>query len=494
MKRITQYITLFILLFSVTSCNDWLDVTPASQVPEEDQFKDEPGFRQALIGCYIGLASETLYGKNLSWYVLDVQDGKYDLYPSAQVYPMAAYQYKHVRATPIIDAVWLNAYNIIANANNALKFIEKRSNVLDPISYKVIKGELLAIRAMLHFDLMRIYGYGNLASRTDKETKLTIPYVKEYKKETTEQLSYKKTIDLIVADLKEALDLLKEEDPVTKKHTDDYYDNLNDDGFYSDRTYRLNYFAVKALLARVYMWEGSDASLLLARQEALDVIEDGEKVDLYTWVTNDGISTDLILSTEHIASLNVLTLSDKISGYFKLNFTDTDYEQIKLSEEGVQNIFDESGTGSNADFRGSSKMLYPASNGYYVPLKLAQDRAISGTNCLNRIPLVRISEMYLIVAETYLKGTDVNTTEAAKYLTTLRENRSNFIDISGYTRDQLLTCLTNEYRREFLCEGVTFLYFKRIGEINIPNLSTPMSDETYVWPYPETEAVMGLVQ
>ena len=83
MKRITQYITLFILFFSVTSCNDWLDVTPASQVPEEDQFKDEPGFRQALIGCYIGMASETLYGKNLSWYVLDVQDGKYDLYPSA---------------------------------------------------------------------------------------------------------------------------------------------------------------------------------------------------------------------------------------------------------------------------------------------------------------------------------------------------------------------------------------------------------------------------
>lgn len=61
----------------------------------------------------------------------------------------------------------------------------------------------------------------------------------------------------------------------------------------------------------------SDASLLLAREEAKKVIEEGEKVNLYTWVTNDNISSNLILSTEHIASLNVLTLSDKISGYFK---------------------------------------------------------------------------------------------------------------------------------------------------------------------------------
>ncbi|MFR7808304.1 MAG: hypothetical protein ACLU4N_02875 [Butyricimonas faecihominis] len=48
------------------------------------------------------------------------------------------------------------------------------------------------------FDMMRLYGYGNLAGRTDKSTKLTVPYVTDYDKEMTPQLSYDQTIELIV--------------------------------------------------------------------------------------------------------------------------------------------------------------------------------------------------------------------------------------------------------------------------------------------------------
>jgi len=494
MKRIINSITLFVFLVSICACNDWLDETPPSQIPEEEQFKDETGFRQALIGCYIGMAKETLYGKNLTWYALELQDPKYVQNTMADWAPMATYSYKNSKAVSILENVWLEAYNIIANVNNALKFMETKASVLNPISYKVIKGELLAIRAMLHFDLMRLYGYGNLGERSDKDSKLTIPYVKDYSKELTAQKSYKETINLIIADLTAAIDLLKEEDPVTGKHDASYYASLNEDGFYNDRTWRLNYFAVKALLARVYMWEGSDASLLLARQEALDVIEEGEKAGLYTWVTNETIGTNLILSTEHIASLNVLTLSDKILDYFKLTPASTDYDVIMLSEESMNSIFSEEGEGSNADFRASVKMLYPSSNGNYVPLKLSQNGTTAASGSLNRIPLVRISEMFLIVAETYLKGTDVNTGTAAQYLTTLREKRSNFINISTYSQEQLLTCLTNEYRREFLCEGISFLYFKRIGAEVLPSSVTTMSDAAYVWPYPAIEFEMGLVQ
>lgn len=88
---------------------------------------------------------------------------------------MGTYQYTTERALAVLGSVWQKAYNVIANANNALKFIDKRQGVLDPVSYRMIKGELLAIRGMLHFDLMRLYGYGNLANRTDKSTRLTIP-------------------------------------------------------------------------------------------------------------------------------------------------------------------------------------------------------------------------------------------------------------------------------------------------------------------------------
>ena len=59
------------MLCTMVACDSWLDTTPPSQVPEEDQFDDEFGFRQALIGCYIGMADVDLYGKQLTWYSVD---------------------------------------------------------------------------------------------------------------------------------------------------------------------------------------------------------------------------------------------------------------------------------------------------------------------------------------------------------------------------------------------------------------------------------------
>lgn len=351
MKTIIINIVLCAMLCTMVACDSWLDTTPPSQVPEEDQFDNEFGFRQALIGCYIGMADVDLYGKQLTWYSVEMQSGQYTIHTQAQVYAMGTYQYTTERALAVLGSVWQKAYNVIANANNALKFIDKRQGVLDPVSYRMIKGELLAIRGMLHFDLMRLYGYGNLANRTDKSTRLTIPYVTDYDKEMTLQQTYDKTIELVIKDLTDALELLDDE-PITGKHPEDYYDALNDDGFFNDRTFRLNYFAVKALLARMYMWEGSNASIALARQEALDVIREGERLGLYQWITTDVVSTDPIHSTEHITSLNIPAFTDRLSDYFLYNFLEgTEYNAIKLSEGGLGNIYYETGTGENADYR-----------------------------------------------------------------------------------------------------------------------------------------------
>lgn len=37
---------LCVILCTMVACDSWLDTTPPSQVPEEDQFDDEFGFRQ----------------------------------------------------------------------------------------------------------------------------------------------------------------------------------------------------------------------------------------------------------------------------------------------------------------------------------------------------------------------------------------------------------------------------------------------------------------
>ena len=100
------------------------------------------------------------------------------------------------------------------------------------------------------------------------------------------------------------------------------------------------------------MWEGSNASIALARQEALDVIREGERLGLYQWITTDVVSTDPIHSTEHITSLNIPAFTDRLTDYYLYNFLEgTAYEAIKLSEDNLLNIYQETGSGENADYR-----------------------------------------------------------------------------------------------------------------------------------------------
>ena len=51
----------------VVSCNAWLDVTPENAIADDDLFSTGFGYRNALNGIYTNLASDELYGKQLSW-------------------------------------------------------------------------------------------------------------------------------------------------------------------------------------------------------------------------------------------------------------------------------------------------------------------------------------------------------------------------------------------------------------------------------------------
>ncbi|MBR6495878.1 MAG: hypothetical protein IKT28_02045, partial [Rikenellaceae bacterium] len=55
------------LLVSLASCDNWFDVTPSTQNPEDDQFSTEAGFKHALTGCYINLVTSNVYVSGLTF-------------------------------------------------------------------------------------------------------------------------------------------------------------------------------------------------------------------------------------------------------------------------------------------------------------------------------------------------------------------------------------------------------------------------------------------
>ncbi len=496
MKNIIKTIVLSLSLV-FASCSSWLDVTPPSQIREEAQFSSVDGFQQALIGCYIGMTDEMLYGRALSWSTIELMAGQFvPLQGSTNNdYSISTYNYTSSNAVSYINGIWSKAYNVIANVNNALKYIEINKNVLDNINYQMIKGELLSIRAFMHFDLMRLYGVGKLGSRTDVTSKFAIPYVTTLSKEMTPQLSYKQTIDLLVADLDNAIKLL-EIDPVTKIQPASYYADVNIDGFYSNRQQRLNYYATSLLLAKVYMWEGSSASIAKALTLANKVIADSESKGLVTWATSTSVTDDVLMKSEHLMSLSTQNLTSKTADFFKLVIiAASDIKAQYVSYDRMMSIYEASGIGST-DYRFSKLFIQNsvtlAGNNAFTPLKYYGTGSAQTTK--NFIPLMRIPEAYYIAAECYVKQTTPDITNALTLLNTVRQKRGITTDLSGLTASAVMNEIVKEYAKEFYCEGAMFFLYKRLGMESIPNYTQTATDAIYVLPYPATELQMGRKQ
>ena len=99
------------------------------------------------------------------------------------------------------------------------------------------------------------------------------------------------------------------------------------------------------------------------------------------------------------------------------------------------------------------------------------------------IPLIRVTEMYYIIAETA-----VDETEALEALNIVLFNRG-VKELEDKT--QLTVMLRDEYRREFFGEGQLFFYYKRL---NVPvlhsyseNIDLEMDAAKYVVPLPLSE-------
>ena len=76
MKRIFAYM-IAVVLFTLTSCDAWLNVKPYDKMSEEELLSTEAGFIKQLNGIYIELNSDMLYGAALSVEMVEIMGGAY---------------------------------------------------------------------------------------------------------------------------------------------------------------------------------------------------------------------------------------------------------------------------------------------------------------------------------------------------------------------------------------------------------------------------------
>ena len=464
-KRI--YILLItISLLITTSCNDYLDVQPRSQVEDTELFETESGFKEALAGVYSSMVSTGTYAKEMTYGLMGLLGQEWDFYYSAQYDDAVAYDYDAAFPTNYLRSIWANNYSGIANANNLLAHIDDNTKLFSTDNHDVIKGEALALRAFLHFDLLRCFG----VSFAVNPEQPSIPYCTALSYRVFPQLTVREVAAKVIEDLNASEELLKKADPLA---TGREITEANDNGYLMNRQVHLNYYAVKALQARVYMWTGDYAKALEAAKTVIDS-------NLFPWATVQNMQAgyDRCLASEHLFALNNLTLTADIAD---IHFSDDSQYSFAVTRDRLLNYFENATQDYRYTFLYKSGSATHANNRY-----LTKYDAPSSSNVyyMNKMPLMRASEMYLIKSEVEYRSGD---TDAAKATLNQLRTARNLPALTELPADFELA-LIQEYRRELMGEGQLFFLYKRLNRQNILYSDVDMvATKSYTFPLPITE-------
>lgn len=467
MKYIQNTLLAILLALTCGACNDWLSVSPRSQTKEDDMFKTEDGFKNVITGIYTGMCAKELYGAALTYGAVDVLGGYYYMgwYQMNNVYyTLSSYDYESTSSLNVIDPIWSKQYNLVTHTNIILRNVDKHKDVFTEDNYRLCKGEVLALRAFLHFDLLRLFGKSYLAGAQED----AIPYVENLDLQITPLSSVEETLNKVIRDLEEAASLMDKDPVITGESSNSFLGN---------RQFRLNYYAVRALLARAYLYKGDKENALKNAQEIIDSKK-------YPWTPREEITVaedknrNRIFNSELIFALNNNKLKTYSNEFLQAGASDDQANVLFMDGSVISSIYESSSYGTT-DWR----YVYFFKEDYAYNNKLWQIDGMPAEYA-NKQPLIRISEMNLIAAEC-----ETDNTLALKYFNDFRHARGFTEEFDLKNTENLQDEIVKEYRKEFLQEGQFWFCCKRL------NLTVPDADgfkqEYFVLPMPEIEIEYG---
>lgn len=468
MKQINYFIIMLLLCWT-TACSDWLEVAPQAEKEESEMFEKEAGFRNVLIGAYIRMKSNDLYGEDLTYGSIEMLAQHWtdtdDLGKN-----LKAYNYEQTVVETEINSFYGNLYKVIADVNGLLNNIDARKEVFEDNNYEIIKGEALAIRAFCHFDVLRLFG----PVPTNLPSEAILPYVTTVSIVPNQLMTWNDFTTKLLTDLNEAEKCLEEHDPILTASIKDLstLEVAKDDNFLCDRQMRMNYYAVCALKARVYLWIGNKSEALKYAQKVIEAKDSNGTEIFRLGNSTDCANGDLILSSEHIFNLNVYNLSD-----FKISAANTFYTNSNT----LRNFW----SAGTTDIR-RGKMWKEVYDDYWWTYYYYLTKYTQSTNmpvlAKNSIPLFRLAEMYLICMEC---GALQNANDLYEKICIARD----ITPITFENTEELLETLILEYNREFYGEGQAFYAYKRLGRTKIFGTSTAGSPQIYILPLPKAESL-----
>ena len=428
--------TLFSLLV-LASCDKWFDVEPKGDGTSGDGlFNNEASFRDYMNGIYGDLRSRELYGGNLSLGGVEFLAQTFVPYAGAEEWTRM--NFDNDMSRDIARKAYNGLYAAIHRCNDLLRLFDRNQEVAFVAgSREMMVAEARALRAFLHFELLRLfspaYGVDAAASR--------IPWVGGVDG-PCETMTSAQLVDRILAELDFALTQLAQYDPVV---TGVGYDEMSLLGTSpEDRFWKLNYYAVAVVKARVLMSCGTADDCKAAHKLLAAVIDEGG----YEFVRTVS-GSDYSFSREFIFALP----SDE-KGFCALSeeLFDTGGKCVVLAP---QILIDD----LNADDRRRNWI----DADHTMRTKFAPTSKIDRWETTPAIPMVKLGEVYLLAAEAAAKGGALDAGIALYNEFMTQRNSASMLLAETASQEQLMEAIDRQYRYEFMGEGVRFHFCKRLN-------------------------------
>lgn len=450
MKLKYNLIAIALLGFSFSSCSDFLEQNPQTDLSENDFYKTADDILSAVNGVYSSLQEGDIYG---NWYVFgEIPSDNTRNQLSGSVTTQNEFDQFYIDTqNSMIANFWKAAYKVINRTNTILGRIDGiEINTELANRYKL---ECKFIRALMYFNLVRVYGDVPLVL---KEISISESYdiLREPKENVYNQ---------IIADLKEAQDL-----PVSYSTAEDG---------------RATQGAAQALLANVYMTlhKYAEAETILA-----EIINSGQ----YSLLENTPGSLNIDGYKNVFSPVN----HNSKEGIFEIQFLKggygegSNYANNFAPENSGTNVVAVGGTGGNnipemdiynAYEEGDLRRDFSMSLGYYDNRKNNEwvesryvckfmDVPYQNNDASNNYPVIRYADVILMYAEAL--NQNGKTAEACKYLNMTRRRGFGYqttetspVDLQTTDKAQFALMVEQERRVELAFENHRWFDLIRTG-------------------------------
>ncbi len=450
MKLKYNLIAIALLGFSFSSCSDFLEQNPQTDLSENDFYKTADDILSAVNGAYSSLQEGDIYG---NWYVFgEIPSDNTRNQLSGSVTTQNEFDQFYIDTqNSMIASFWKAAYKVINRTNTVLGRIDGiEINAELANRYKL---ECKFIRALMYFNLVRVYGDVPLVL---KEISISESY--DILREPKENV-YNQIID----DLKEAQGL-----PVSYSTAEDG---------------RATQGAAKALLADVYMTlhKYAEAETILA-----EIINSGR----YSLLENTPGSLNIDGYKNVFSPVN----HNSKEGIFEIQFLKggygegSNYANNFAPENSGTNVVAVGGTGGNnipemdiynAYEEGDLRRDFSMSLGYYDNRKNNEwvesryvckfmDVPYQNNDASNNYPVIRYADVILMYAEAL--NQNGKTAEACKYLNMTRRRGFGYqttetspVDLQTTDKAQFALMVEQERRVELAFENHRWFDLIRTG-------------------------------